>query len=993
MFYSEPNLSPKMAQNFLTEFVLELPSNVKIENNLFTRFKSPLNGFHSLDSSNHMQFIFEHHKNMQPTSSWNYESMHQNDFVDFDWTFVPESQTNWKYEFEFIFKPDHNIPALVAQTLSKTSQTEQSGIRGYFWALDGFKIDQAPLEQFEVLPSLTVDTFCFDMTRDLINRIYMKRQRKIKIHSGPNAKEYWLVKAISLKKSVSYSEKKKPKPVPMRRRKRKGKKRIFKKNIVSEESTNVSYSKLKTKIKESQEPMANVFTNTEKEDFIKMMILAQYLNIFENNLIFSKLTEAQRNAKELIQIVPEDEMGQDLELWSVGTGNNYRISLNFTLLGLDQNDIPQDLQKQLNTLLSQKLTTRIEKFEAEDSSGFGFGVYLRVGLSGEAHDGNVPPPVPLMSTVPNASPKKKQKLLPVSISVEEETQTKPVVKGSTPEVPLLKKPDNVNEFIDSETIQSLKEQNSSLNINKFHTIKVIMAEIISKLTNEFPERKKFVYLPVKRKNSDPKNLNVKYITKRNLLLELDSALVDFRKVSNASNSDQTSEEMDQLTFSIKVPSKTFYFSFLLKRGVTMGPVKNSFWMKISCNSSHPESPEESLPIKKTWLEGFQKETNYTYLSKQIELQVFRGLQPGEDYPIKFKNLSPRKKLKNPYEILNFFWEINLQTMPVVKNLIEPTMYNGYDISPKSLFNGKDNFTLKFKFNSKIENSDQSYKSVEIMIEREWGPCKESVRKFFTLDSSETCRKFYSNSRIVNEFTVSMKPIIETSTEMQLYRRMWVNFTQPSILDESKHARYSAYKKSMDYNFDLGFSIDIQDALLEKSDLPPIKIQSDLLFQHKRLIDENRPQLSFSLEKISSLLRGIAFEENPSLSKEHGIIQFLKDQTPETPFIQRTQDFLKVSVVAGSADLKNVKNPVLAIGYKYFFKIEMDKKGLQEDEAVSYIKELSQDYEFRCLRYIEHYEKYQVVLDEYTEIDLVSGQLNFGIRARVTLYERRQFLLI
>ena len=990
-FYSKLDLGPKLSQHFLTEFILELPPTIELGKCLFSRFHSPMNGYQTSDASNRLQYIYKHHKNLNTKSNWEYYNLYQNDFVDLEWTYSTVSETKIEYDFQVQFFADHHVPPLVSQALMKTNNPTTGEKRDYFFGLNGFKINENAVGLGDVTPALSVKTLYFDMTRDIINQIFMRRQGKVFLFSESNAHEIWLLKVISLEKSTFYRKTKKTKKI-IKRRKRKG--------FAAPQGQSISFENLLSLVKSTKEPSLNLISNSEKEDFIKNQIINHNLPLFESNVISARLIESQRNASELLILRFEDEMVEESEFWSAGTGVKYKVTLNLSLIDLEYTDLTSDLQISVDALQNSVISSRIEMFEASNLGGFAHGIVMRIGflISGSSSNSSSISldSLPSMTTINPQKIKKQKKKSKIIKKQKKKTinevipQSQTVNLDTTTTNPVQETKDHLKVFLDTQTIKKIRLDKATLSLNKFEVAKVIMSEIINSISRNSRGRKNFVFLPMQIGENAPVNYNVKFKTRKQLILLLEGALMDLRTLENISLNKTECKLVDQLTFSIKVPSKTKYFLFRFQTGEPINRISSKFQMEVLSSEKHPNDiTEESdlIPFDKEWFRSLQKDPFYTPLLRKVELKVFRGLGRFNESKLEFTSQTT-KYLINAIERSNELWQIDVKTNAIVRNTREPTHYMGKPLADETIFNGGDSIKLQFIFTPDPNYSKRKVKSMVVSVEKQWSDCKESFEKFFTFQHIASCQKTYANSRTIMEFMQSTRPIIDDLKSIFFSKRIWTDYKNPIIFNFTRRPSKNIYQDLVDYVFDLTYSLDISSDLEEKHNTAKINFENDILKTYESYITKYTSRLRFSFHEIAKFLRGIAFEENPNLNDKYGIIQFLKNDLTSMPLVERAENFLKVLPIRKYPIFSLNENPYLENGDEYKFKIDMDSSGLKEEDALEYIKILKNNYEGKCLNYVENMEKYKVKIEQFKEVDLVNGQLDFGIRARVSLYEEK-----
>lgn len=416
-------------------------------------------------------------------------------------------------------------------------------------------------------------------------------------------------------------------------------------------------------------------------------------------------------------------------------------------------------------------------------------------------------------------------------------------------------------------------------------------------------------------------------------------------------------------------------------------------MEILQSSTHPDTLTENLiePINQALFDSFRQFLGYKKLLKQVGLSVFRGLADSSQVPLDFKPADPSNSAV-AIDPLTDVWSAMVKTDGLFKYLQEPTKSRPNDIVSESLFNGGDDIDLKIHFLDRQiatqtrSRSQKLFKSIVVEVDKKWSPCGKSVMTFFKIEDYDDCQKTYVNSQMAVQFVRNGPPVLKGTKSIFLSRRIWTEFKNWIIFDPLHRKRVNIYNDQVTYNLDLSYSINIATDLFDLFHLPAIKIRSDILAKYRTEMADLSPNLTFTFEDLSTFLRSITLEENEKVGDKHGILSFLQDKRKQVPLLTRVKDFLKVLSLDNKSYFEQNPRAVLNQAQDYRFFIEMNPNGLVMPDAMEYIKSLNRNYEFYCLNYMEVYEKYKVRVEPFEEVDIENGQLDFGLRVKVDLYE-------
>ena len=134
-------------------------------------------------------------------------------------------------------------------------------------------------------------------------------------------------------------------------------------------------------VKASQNKEWNSFDAVSAQTIAREILIAKYLDFFNDMQVFSKSILLQKKVKDLVSLVPAQVSKLNtLERWGPGSDILYQVTVNTTALGLDISTLSALAKFQYAELISTHLRLEVSRFEREMHISEYYGVVLKISL-------------------------------------------------------------------------------------------------------------------------------------------------------------------------------------------------------------------------------------------------------------------------------------------------------------------------------------------------------------------------------------------------------------------------------------------------------------------------------------------------------------------------------------------------------------------------------------------------------------------------------------
>ena len=543
----------------------------------------------------------------------------------------------------------------------------------------------------------------------------------------------------------------------------------------------------------------------------------------------------------------------------------------------------------------------------------------------------------------------------------------------------------------------------------------------------------FMWLTVKQ-HGNKANLPIHNFSFEEMQIALLNASVDIRIVEMVEIDSRLFDQVDQITFSIKLAEGVYFLVFRFSRRDASSfhteTLHFQFFVLLSGSEQKYEAPDmNALEAQKlnpepisVWHSLIVNRMVMYNLLEKIDFLVFKR---SEEIPeLFFYNDSDSPEFEHEEKGLegepSFIYDqstrtylFDVVTAPIAKRVQIPNLpdrptgqrFEYSDFSSDNHYKAKVRFdTVDLALDPSKNNYDE-YQKMTIVFKFEFGACPVEFETFFKFTDETTCRKIFSEGRYMVEFRDAaalegdFDVPIEESLRMYL---LWpdevegvedgnlVQSAQESQIDEVDS---SSFGRNLVYRFILNRSVHLEKFLYaeneaENSEKALREIAEVYHQKFKDTIHQKKSKIKppiIKSKKIVNLVKAIVLHENSALTQETGFTDLMKNPVKKNRSeFENFQHVVKVLCHKHSANFGELKK--VKVDNVYRLKVELDSYAYKGTTWADYLNNPSNADFLGKMTYLENYEKYKAYLSKYEQFDLAQMRFNFGQQASIHLVE-------